>query len=178
MAFVRAAERVNLQRVRQCASAYPHISSYCNPEDPNARCSQGFQQLKRHIVELSRESIAEDLEDTAREEDWTLKRQKKENVLKKMKRLLPGCATTMSAVQRESGEIVDTAKDMAEVLRSHWQKVFERKAHGSGNLRTGVMCSSKKRAGMQGADLGWTIFRRPGKMVFARTTSLCKESGE
>ena len=56
------------------------ISSYCNPEDPNARNSEGFQQLKRHIVDLSRENIAEDLEDTAREEDWTLKRQKKENV--------------------------------------------------------------------------------------------------
>ena len=83
MAFVRAAERLNLQRMRQCASAYPHISSYCNPEDPNARCSQGFQQLKRHIVELSRESIAEDLEDTAREEDWTLKRQKKKKKQKK-----------------------------------------------------------------------------------------------
>lgn len=111
----------------QCASAYPQISSYCNPEDPIARNSEGFQQLKRHVVDLSRESIAEDLEDTAREEDWTLKRQKKENVLKKMKRLLPGCANTLSAMQRESGEIVDMAKDMAEVLRSHWQKVLKKK---------------------------------------------------
>ena len=51
--------------------------SYCNPADPKTRSSEGLQQLKRHIGDLSRESIAEDLEDTAREIDWTLRRQKK-----------------------------------------------------------------------------------------------------
>ena len=44
MAFIRAAEKQNMHRMKQCSAAYPYISDFCNAEDPEARSKPGFQQ--------------------------------------------------------------------------------------------------------------------------------------
>ena len=51
----------------------------------------------------------------------------KESILKKLKKLIPGSSTELSAIQREDDTITNEPSEMAEALRKHWQNVFKRK---------------------------------------------------
>ena len=51
LSFIRAAEKVNLRRMRECAKAYPHITSFIDPENPEARSSSSMWNLRDHALQ-------------------------------------------------------------------------------------------------------------------------------
>ena len=142
MAFIRAAEKVNLGRMRTCALACPTICSYVNPADPEARSKDGMHQLRNFAVQLSRKEIAEEVleiqeEDAADEnplgeeekDEREFKRnKKKQTIVAKLKRLLPGQPNTLGAIRQEDGTVTNEPEKMAEALCKHWRKVFSKKS--------------------------------------------------
>ncbi len=124
MRFIRAAERVNLKKMNRAAREAPAISKFVNPGDPEARSKQGFWRLKERAVELARESLMKDMEETMKITDLNLKATKKQSILTKLKRLCPGAATTISAMEMQDGSISDKVEDMADALLSHWRRTF------------------------------------------------------
>ena len=54
--------------------------------------------MKRLVVTMSREAITEDMEQLQRESDEGEKSRQKENVLQKLKRLMPGSTTAVAAI--------------------------------------------------------------------------------
>ena len=63
MACIRAAERCNVERMVECATAYKEISSICDVSNPEMRSTPNFQELKKHTVKMAQESIFEDMEE-------------------------------------------------------------------------------------------------------------------
>ena len=59
LAFIRAAERVNLRRMKECAQACPEIYEYASPHNPEARSTPGIWKLRERAIALCREEIAE-----------------------------------------------------------------------------------------------------------------------
>ena len=57
MAFIKAAEKSNLNHMISLAKKYPHIGTLVNPEDPLAYMKPGFWALRDHALQLAREQI-------------------------------------------------------------------------------------------------------------------------
>ena len=127
MTFVRAAEKCNLRRMKQCTLACPKILQHCNPDNPEVRSTEGFQTIKDLIIEDARRQLMEEMEETVKLEGIEEKRRKKESVIRKLKRLLPGSNTTIPAVRGEDGEVTADPQKMAEILATHWGRVFSDK---------------------------------------------------
>ncbi len=136
MRFIRAAESVQLGRMKACAQTAPIISQYVNPLDPEARSKGGFIKLKDFVVELSRRQVTQDMEQVKKAEDEYTGNKLKNHILVKLKRLLPGAATTIGAVMNEDGQVVDSPKDMAKALQEHWQRTFQAPLPNPDALRT------------------------------------------
>ena len=123
LGFFRAAEKVNLHRMEECAKAYPNITTYVHPSNPEARLSSGCMRLRDHAVMLARQQITEEVEtmrDTAvTESDAGTAHRRKNSILAKLKRLLPGSPNSFMAVQTENGEVAADPEKMAEALRRH-----------------------------------------------------------
>ncbi|CAK0886943.1 unnamed protein product [Prorocentrum cordatum] len=128
LSFLRAAEQVNLTRMRRCAAVCPKIAGYVQPENPEARSSPGFWQLKDFAVQLARRSLTEEISELRRQQghsSFDHFAHSKSNILTKLKRLLPGCSTTLAAMQGADGQVTDGATEMANALKTHWERVFQ-----------------------------------------------------
>ena len=87
LSFIRAAEKINLARMRACAKAYPHITHFVNPEDPEARCKCGMNDLRNHSIQLARQSITdniEELREASGDECESAKAHVKSNIVSKL----------------------------------------------------------------------------------------------
>jgi len=130
MTFLRAAENINLKTMKKCADAYPYLKSLCNPDNLNIRISNDFLQIKEHAVELARNAITSELtalQGNAELLDPQVKARKKENILTRIKRLLPGSLGGLNAMRNEAGEITTDPKAIASILDLHWSKVFSKR---------------------------------------------------
>ena len=136
MTFIRAAEKQNLRRMKQCATACPTILQYCHPDNPEARSTVQFQELKELVISLSRRDITDKIEALKGEEDGNEYRRSKESVMKKLKRLMPGNSTALAAIQLPSGDVSSDPATMATALKEHWGKVFKHKEIDQNLLET------------------------------------------
>ena len=126
MKFIRAAERQSMPKMRKCCTVCPDILELCDPEDPETRSREGFVKLKEKVITMARGEIMEDMEKVQKSEHAEQPRQK-EDILKKLKKLILGASAELSAIQREDGTVTSDPCEMANALRQHWQKVFKRK---------------------------------------------------
>ena len=135
MKFIRAAEKQSMKKMARCCVACPDILEFCHPDDPEARLREGFEKLKEKVITLARGEIMEDMEEVQKTECPQQQQRQKECVLKKLKKLIPGSSAELSAIQREDGSVTNEPAEMAEALRSHWQRVFKRKWMDRGILQ-------------------------------------------
>ena len=129
MSCIRAAEDVNLNRVRMCVRIYPHLATYICPDDPNARASDAMPKLRDHAMQLAREAATEELRglETTRDSSNFSHKLRKEQILTKLKRALPGNANTIQAMRTDDGEVTSDRSKIAHCLQKHWQHVFQRR---------------------------------------------------
>ena len=66
MSFIRAAEDINLRRMRICAQVYPKLATYVSLEDPNARIHEGMAKLREHALQLAKDAVTGELHDLQR----------------------------------------------------------------------------------------------------------------
>ena len=126
LGFIRAAEKVNLNRMKVCAKACPTILDYVHHDDPEARSHPNMSRLKNLVVNLSRQDITDSVDElrSLQDGDEQTRTNLKTNILSKLKRLLLGATNTVAAIQREDGSITNDAEEMADEIRRHWSKVF------------------------------------------------------
>ena len=127
MSFLRAADEVNLPRMAARAQACPRPAALVDAGNPNLRASSDMRVLREHIVEFARRDITGDLvaprADASTEyQRYTARR--KENILVKFRRLLPGTHAGLDAMADEDGTVIADPAEMAGVPRKHWAKVF------------------------------------------------------
>ena len=87
-------------------------------------------QIKEHAVELARNAITSELtalQGNGELLDPQVKARKKENILTRIKRLLPGSLWGLNAMRNEAGEITTDPKAIAAILNLHWSKVFSKR---------------------------------------------------
>ena len=128
MSCIRGAESVDLSRMGRCVKAYPELSNFINPNDPNTRLQPGMTRLRQHAVELSRSSV--DLQITklkrvdAESSNSPYRRNLKEHILTQLRRTMPGTTTTLNAVTTADERVTTDPKEIAAALQDHWGRVF------------------------------------------------------
>ena len=88
-----------------------------------------IELVRNHVTILAREQIQQDIQSLNNNQgiDEEDKSREKENMLKKLKRLSPGESSTINAMVNDMGRICTTPEDIAEILKKHWQSVFNHK---------------------------------------------------
>ena len=135
MSFIRAAEEIDLPKMRRSSKLCPIICQHVNPLDPNAREKAGMDELRNLVVRLAREKITtecSELDDNdpevGSEENQHTRSIKKKNILGSISRLLPGNTSCIGGIMKEDGEVTGEAGPMAKAIIQHWAKVFSSKA--------------------------------------------------
>ena len=67
MAFIRAAEKVNIKGMMKACTLYPTLKTLAHAGDPNTRTSTNMPKVKEHAAELAKSSIKDDLLHLSRE---------------------------------------------------------------------------------------------------------------
>ena len=101
------------------------VPSYISASNAGDACFK----IREEAAAVSRQIIASELSDLSNNppEDSDERTRVKENIFRKIKKLAPGGASTIDAMQDASGKVVTSPEEIAEVLRSHWGKVFSEK---------------------------------------------------
>ena len=112
------------------ASELPEISKHVDPKNPNAKYELGFTILQDLAVSIARQKVTEEIQSLVNGESDPsshMHQQRKQNVLKCLRRLLPGSTTGIGAMQLHDGQTVTSAASIATALRDHWKNVFGKK---------------------------------------------------
>lgn len=130
MRFLRAAEEVRVVAMERCLATYPVLSTLITGCNPDLRSNGGLSKVREHAIELARTAATEEmrgLESKAGGMDGEQAKRRKDHVLVRLRRLIPGAALCLKAMCDESGEVTTQPAKMAEILRKHWSGVFARK---------------------------------------------------
>ena len=131
--YVKAIERYDWDRAEQACRSYPHLrgcgklpADYVSCLQPQAMTTH-IQTVRDHIVELAREEIAQEVHALQAQhgngEDGD-RVGHKEHILRKLKRLSPGEASSIQNIQDDQGEVHSDPRAMAKALCDHWKTVF------------------------------------------------------
>jgi len=125
--------------ISRCILLYPRIKSLmANPYKVDGNLSQDLQALRDHALDLARLQAVEDAEAAARLEadgDSRQAARRRKNASRLLFKLVPGNASALSAVFTPNGSIVTDPSDIAKVLRSHWEGVFQARGVNACKLR-------------------------------------------
>ena len=129
MRIIRAAEENSLGKMEKCIKAYPHLGTIIHAR-PDVRTSEEMNAVRKHAIEMARAGIMEEiasLQHGEDEGDEMIRKQKKENILTRLKRLTPGACTGLNAMVDDNGKVTIDPEEMAGILRKHWSKTFAHK---------------------------------------------------
>ena len=130
LSFLRAANEVKIIKMQRKASELPEISKHVDPKNPNAKYEPGFTILQDLAVSIARQKVTEEIQSLVNGESDPsshMHQQRKQNVLRCLRRLLPGSTTGIGAMQLHDGQTVTSAASIATALRDHWKNVFGKK---------------------------------------------------
>ena len=129
MACLRALERKDTKAVSRFCRVCPKLLDFIPYQDTTMLLTCRMQALREHIIELHRKQIGEDVQELSGEgcSDPEERTRAKENILRKLKRLMPGESTGIGAMQDSTGTVRTTPEDIARILKQHWQGVFTEK---------------------------------------------------
>ncbi|CAK0818456.1 unnamed protein product, partial [Prorocentrum cordatum] len=131
--------------VSKCLVRYPALREKVpNPCDFSGNLTVRLRELRQHAAELARDHALDELatatvseEERTRLDESSLDRalRTRKRGARLLHRLAPGRTVGIGAVADDRGNVLTNADDMVGELRSHWQRVFQRKGHDSQLLR-------------------------------------------
>ena len=127
MSFLRAAERGDVVGQIRGAAKYPHLAQITDPKDSFLREKPSLNVVRDHIVELSSNDVAVRLQDLkqARVANTYEYQHKKDQILVRLKKLLPGSTSGLNALEDPvTGNTVTDPQDMARLLTEHWGRIL------------------------------------------------------
>lgn len=160
MSFVRCAERGDVVGQIRNACKYTHLSSLVDPRDSFLRESRSLNQVRDHAVELASTDLSARLHElsAARKLNSAEYTSKKEQRLVRLKRMLPGSTTALSAMEDPvSCQATSDPKEMARLLIEHWGRILTAKPVDRQLLSRWLRDLPDKVP--QAADACWTLTR-------------------
>ncbi len=117
--LLRAAEEVQLTTMARCADSYPYLAELVNVKNPNARSGDGLRRVREHALEFARGAVTEELQALEPDScDDQQRSRRKEHILVRLKRLLPGDSLGLNATISEDGVVTtDQRKWLASCAR-------------------------------------------------------------
>ena len=122
MTFIRAAEAGNFRRMEDCVAAYPAFTTICGGASPTLQGTVQLERVRDHAVQLARDSLTADFQSLNEEQEdpnCPERRHLKEQLLTRLKKLLPGAATTLKAVRAADGQVTLDPQAMAAALAAY-----------------------------------------------------------
>ena len=130
MVLLRAAEQGKVRRMKEALRWDPALADLIDCDSQNFQTDGSLDRIREHIVQLAQEDVNRDfdalrtMDSTANEPHYT---RRKENLIRKLRRLVPGSTQAMSVMEDEDGTLAVEPTRHAELLRRHWAKVFSAK---------------------------------------------------
>ena len=122
MTFLRAAVAVNLRRMEDCAAAYPALIHICGGASPTLQGTVQLERVRDHAVQLARDSLTADfqaMQEDTEDPNCPERRHQKEQLLTRLKKLLPGATTALKAVRAADGQVTLDPQAMAAALAAY-----------------------------------------------------------
>ena len=159
MAFLRSAERGDVVGQLRNAKSYVYLGSIADAADPFLREKGSLQAVRDHIIELASVDISTQMQELKNQKlDPTTYRMRKENLLVRLKRMMPGSTSGLNALEdAASGGICTEPRDMARLLTEHWGRVLTSKPISSHLLERWLQDLPQKLAPIE--DGRWLLTR-------------------
>ena len=124
--FFRSAMRGDVVGQLKHAESYPHLKTLVDPTDAFLCEKASLQRIRDHIVELAGLDITVRIQAMKDEKvdagEYAIK---KEHLLVRLRRLMPGTTSGLNALEDpSSGAVVTEPREMARLLTEHWGKVL------------------------------------------------------
>ena len=127
MTALRRLERQGMVDLPALSARYPRLVQLL-PRDLLQRSpGEGLARLRAHAMELARAEVTtalQQLHDDSPNLDPGVLKQRRSQVLLQLKRVAPGRATALAAVEDCNGDICTDGPSTAGALRNHWQDTF------------------------------------------------------
>ena len=139
MRMWRAVEKNDTTTVSRCLTAYADLARFVS--HPTLRRVEYVDMpgLRDHALHLASATMQDRIQELKEAKDTLSEpqyQQSKENILVKLKRLIPGGSSgSLSAVRSKHGLVSSDPKDMADWLTEHWGGVFSAKVINKRKLR-------------------------------------------
>ena len=133
ISLLRALQRRDAEQAQRMLKQYSHLSTIIEHADAiGALHPRNLQRLQAHIVELCNEDVQarmDELKAVRSQIGASQYESRKEHILKRMQKLLPGNVSSGvdAIIEHEGGQVFTEPEDIARRLTGHWQKVFSEK---------------------------------------------------
>lgn len=152
--FLRALRCDDLEAARRFQRIYERLKVVDISQ--SALATPAYRELQDHVLELSHTSIKERIESLklARQNlPEFIYLQRKENILRRLRRLLPGSSGAINAlIDPATGSASTDECDISRILTNHWQQVFDLK-YTDAELRKRWLSRLTQRLGLTLEDL-------------------------
>ena len=135
---LRAIQQDRPQTVDRCVSAYPALAKLINRGGGDARINGHLTPLKKHVEELARASVLEELRAIQADDglvDDHVQKNRRSKAQVRLNRLRPGNCNSIASIKCADGSMAITSEAIAEELRKHWADVFSHREHDAGTLQ-------------------------------------------
>ena len=122
-------ERANHNRVSQIRIQCPKLTEFIPPDYNPGEVAGIIHTLREHACKLSREIVSEEIRTLSQDppEDPFERERIKGDIIKKLKKLIPGSSSSINAMRGDEGVVTTSPDDIAKILKTHWGGVFSRK---------------------------------------------------
>ena len=133
----RAVQHQRPQTVDRCILAYPALAKLIVRSGADARTNGRLEPLKKHIEELARASVLEELQAIQADNgvvDEHVQKNRRAKAQVRLNKLRPGNSSSIAAIKCADGSMATTPEAIAEELRIYWGEVFSHREHDAGTL--------------------------------------------
>jgi hypothetical protein len=127
MTALRRLERQGMVDLPALSARYPRLVQLLPLDLLQRSPGEGLARLRAHAMELARAEVTtalQQLHDDSPNLDPGVLKQRRSQVLLQLKRVAPGRAAALAAVEDLNGDICTDGPSIAGALRNHWQDTF------------------------------------------------------
>ena len=128
MRLIRAIEGQRTGAIKKAIDAYPHLATLVNnPYSSQMLQRDGLRPIRDHATTFARERAIRQLQALQQDAHSLTPAEaqaRRSHIMQTLRRIAPGKATSLQAVQAADGTVSANPQLMASALRTHWSQVF------------------------------------------------------
>ena len=132
MKYIRAVEAGRWGAAKAARKRCPELEGKLKKKEDDKLSEEDIKMLQGWATQLAWQSIQEEINELKKNQENMEEndvQRKKENIIRKLKKMNGDTSSGIKAVKDEHGRIHTEVSDITEVLEKHWASVFQQKGH-------------------------------------------------